>query len=132
MNFITQMAFRELHASWRRLIFFFLCVAIGVGGIVALRSLIQNVRVALTAEARTLTAGDVYIRSNQPFEAETRSLIRARLTELDDVETTETLDLTTMVRLSTSDSVLTKLVELRGVQPEFPFYGEFRLGGEKS
>lgn len=132
MNFITRMAFRELHASWRRLIFFFLCVAIGVGGIVALRSLIQNVRVALAAEARTLTAGDVYIRSDQPFEAETRSLIKARLTELGDVETTETLDLTTMVRLPTSDSVLTKLVELRGVQPEFPFYGEFRLGGEKS
>ena len=131
MNFVIRMAFRELHASWRRLIFFFLCVAVGVGGIVVLRSLIQNVRVALTAEARTLTAGDVYIRSDQPFESETRSRIEDRLTGLENVETTNTLDLTTMVRLSDADSVLTKLVELRGIQPKFPFYGEFRLGSER-
>jgi len=131
MNFVIRMAFRELHASWRRLIFFFLCVAVGVGGIVVLRSLIQNVRVALTAEARTLTAGDVYIRSDQPFESETRSKVEDRLTELGNVETTNTLDLTTMVRLSDADSILTRLVELRGIQPEFPFYGEFTLGGKR-
>ena len=35
---------RELRAAWRRLLFFFLCVAIGVGAIAALRSVIQNVR----------------------------------------------------------------------------------------
>ena len=35
---------RELRASWRRLLFFFICVAIGVGAIVALRSIIQSVR----------------------------------------------------------------------------------------
>ena len=34
--------------SWRRLLFFFLCIAIGVGAIVALRSVIQNVRGVLT------------------------------------------------------------------------------------
>ena len=36
--FVLRMAGRELRASWRRLVFFFVCVAVGVGAIVALRS----------------------------------------------------------------------------------------------
>ena len=47
-----QMARRELRASWRRLLFFFLCIGIGVGTIVALRSMIQNVNRAVAGEAR--------------------------------------------------------------------------------
>ena len=76
MGFIFRMAVRELRSSWRRLAFFFICVAIGVGSIVALRSLIQNVRVALTAEARTLTAGDVYLRTDRPWTEETLTAVR--------------------------------------------------------
>ena len=128
MAFVLRMALRELRASWRRLMFFFLCVAVGVGGIVALRSLIQNVRVALTAEARTLTGGDVYVRTDQPLAPDTRAAIDARLAELGGVERTETIDTTTMVRLLDEESIRTKVVELRGVQPEFPFYGQFELG----
>ena len=44
MGFVLRMVGREARASWRRLLFFFLCVAVGVGAIVALRSVIQSVR----------------------------------------------------------------------------------------
>jgi predicted lysophospholipase L1 biosynthesis ABC-type transport system permease subunit len=50
MRFVLRMTVRELRASWRRLLFFFVCVAIGVGAIVALRSVIQNVRANLVRE----------------------------------------------------------------------------------
>ena len=42
MRFVALMAVRELRASWRRLAFFFVCIAIGVGAIVSLRSVIQH------------------------------------------------------------------------------------------
>ena len=128
MTFILHMVARELRSSWRRLAFFFLCVAVGVGAIVALRSLIQNVRVALTAEARTLTAGDIYLRTDQPWADEVRQIIDRRLSGLEGVARTETVDTTTMVRPAGEASVRTKVVELRGVQPDFPFYGRFTLG----
>ena len=131
MRFVLRMAFRELRSSWRRLAFFFICVAIGVGAIVALRSLIQNVRAALTAEARTLTAGDVYLRSDQPWTGEILQVLERRLEGVAGVEQTETLDTTTMVRLTDEESTRTKVVELRGVQAEFPFYGEFALGSDQ-
>ena len=50
MMFTLRMVWRELRAAWGRLLFFFLCVAIGVGAIAALRSVIQNVREALVRD----------------------------------------------------------------------------------
>ena len=44
MMFVLRMAVRETRASWRRLLFFFVCIAVGVAAIVALRSVIQSVR----------------------------------------------------------------------------------------
>lgn len=127
MFFILRMALRELRASWRRLVFFFICVAVGVGAIVALRSLVQNVRTALAAEARSLTAGDVYIRSDQRWSNETRAQIDARVSEVEGVEQTETLDIVTMARVAANTGTRTKVVEVRGVQEAFPFYGRFDL-----
>ena len=59
------MAVREMRASWQRLLFFFVCIAIGVGAIVAIRSVIQSVRNTLTGEARSLMNADAIITSNQ-------------------------------------------------------------------
>ena len=128
MAFVLRMTLRELRASWRRLAFFFLCVAVGVGGIVALRSLIQNVRFALAAEARTLTAGDVSVRSDRAWTDDVRAVIEEELAALPGSASTETIDTTTMVHLVDEASTRTKVVELRGVQREFPFYGQFELG----
>ena len=55
MSFVVRMALREIRASWHRLLFFFICIAIGVMAIVVIRSVIQSVRNGLTREARTLT-----------------------------------------------------------------------------
>ena len=132
MQFILRMAARELRSSWRRLAFFFLCVAVGVGAIVALRSLIQNVRIALAAEARSLTGGDVYLFTDQPWPDKVRGIIDARLAEVPGIMRTETVDTMTMVHLPDERSARTKLVELRGVQDAFPFYGHFQLGGGQS
>ena len=48
MRFSLRMAWREMRASWARLLFFFICVALGVAAIVVIRSVVQNVRMTLT------------------------------------------------------------------------------------
>ena len=75
MTFVLRMAGRELRASWRRLAFFFMCVAVGVGAIVALRSVIQSVGVTMTAETRALTAADILIATEQPWSDDALALI---------------------------------------------------------
>ena len=70
MRFVINLAWREMRASWRRLLFFFICIAIGVCSIVALRSLVQNVKAALGHEARSLLTADVQASSGSPWNAE--------------------------------------------------------------
>ena len=70
MRFVLVMAGREMRASWRRLVFFFLCIALGVGAIVTLRSVIQSVRQVFAGEARALIGADLVVSSSRPIDGE--------------------------------------------------------------
>jgi len=78
VRFVLRMAVRETRAAWRRLVFFFLCVALGVGTIVALRSVIQSARGSLVREARSLLAADVAIQTTRPWTEALRAAIDRR------------------------------------------------------
>ncbi len=128
MTFVLLMAWREIRASWRRLIFFFVCVAIGVGAIVALRSMIQTVRNGLTRESRALIAADVAIGTNRPWTPEVRADLEKRFATAPITARQETIELATMVRPPDGKgSPVARMVELRGVQAGFPFYGKVLL-----
>ena len=79
MRFVAAMAVRELRASWRRLLFFFLCIALGVGAIVTLRSVIQSVRQVFAGEARALLGADLVVSSTPRIEGEVARKVAARL-----------------------------------------------------
>ncbi len=124
MSFVVLMAAREIRASWRRLLFFFVCVAIGVGAIVALRSMIQTIRNGLAREARALIAGDVVIGTNRAWTPELRAAIDRRLAQAPVTARQEAVEVASMVRPEEGKgAAAAKMVELRGVQRGFPFYG---------
>ena len=127
MTFILRMVVREMRASWKRLVFFFVCIAVGVAAIVALRSVIQSVRTALTAEAKILTGADVLIRTRQPWTEEGRDIIDRALAGETVLAQVETIEATTMVRPADDSKIVAKVVELRAVQAGFPLYGEVAL-----
>ena len=126
MIFILRMSLREFRASWRRLLFFFLCVAIGVGAIVALRSIIQSLRQGLTREARTMIASDVIVQTNRPWTPEVRAKVDAILADAPILAETESIETPTMVRAEQGTAVA-RMVELRAVEAAFPFYGTLAL-----
>ena len=125
--FVLRMAGRELRASWRRLVFFFVCVAVGVGAIVALRSLIQSVGATMTAETRALTAADILITSGQPWSDEVLAIIDATLAGEPELARTSSVEIASMARPADEPKAIARVVELRGVQAAFPFYGKFVL-----
>ena len=130
MKFIIQMARREIRASWRRLVFFFACIAIGVGGIVAGRSMLQNAHVAIAAEARTLLTADVQVDSGRRWEPEVLEAID-RVSKPVVGGRTETIESPTMLRPADSTHEGAMMVELKGVDSGFPLIGDFKLvGGE--
>jgi putative ABC transport system permease protein len=126
VTFVLKMLVRELRSSWRRLLFFFVCVAIGVGAIVAIRSVIQSVRTGLMSEARSIIASDVLISTNRPWTSEVLSALGQRLATDEVLDRMDAIETATMVRAE-GGADAARMVELRGVPPKFPFYGRVVL-----
>jgi putative ABC transport system permease protein len=131
MKFVLGMAVRETRASWQRLIFFFVCIAVGVAAIVALRSVIRSVRDVLGGEARSLIAADVLISTTRDWTPEARSTIDRRLAAAGATARTETIETPTMVRPADSSRVAARMVELKAIQGGFPLYGSLTLEGDQ-
>jgi putative ABC transport system permease protein len=127
MNFVLRMAVRETRSSWRRLLFFFVCIAVGVAAIVAMRSVIQSVREVFGREARTLIAADVLISTTREWTPEARATIDRRLTEAGATGRAETIETPTMVRPADRSKTAARMSELRAIGPEFPLYGTLTL-----
>ncbi len=116
-----------MRSSWRRLLFFFICIAIGVGAIVALRSMIQNVNSAVSGEARSLLTADVRIDSDRPWKPETLAVIDRIAQPPLVVARVETIESATMLRPADPQHEGALMVELKGIEPPFPLAGDFRL-----
>ncbi len=127
MSFILNMARREIRSSWKRLLFFFLCIGIGVGSIVALRSMIQNLNRVVTGEARELMTADAQAEASREWSPETLAAIN-RIAQSPLVEArAETIEAATMARPSDETHEGALMVELKAIAPPFPLYGDFRL-----
>ena len=127
MRFVLLTSLRETRSAWKRLVFFFVCIAIGVGAIVALRSVIQSVRGILSSEARTLMAADILLWTDRPWQQGTTERIAARVAGIPGSSRIESIEMPTMARPVDESAGITKVVELRAVQRGFPFYGNLTL-----
>jgi putative ABC transport system permease protein len=128
VKFVLLMAGREVRASWRRLLFFFVCVAVGVGAIVALRSIIQSVRTGLSREARTIVGGDVAISTNRPMADDLRASLERAIAAAPVAARVDSISTPTMARPESGEgAAAAKMVELRGVGAAFPLYGTLTL-----
>jgi putative ABC transport system permease protein len=127
--FIVRMAWRELRWAWRRLLFFFLCLSIGVAAIVTLRSVVQGVRAGLHAEARTLLGADLALSTGRPWEPDAQSLIGRIVAPYPVAARVNQVDTLTMIRPADPGKAVSRLVELQGVGREYPLYGSLELEG---
>ena len=132
MKFIFNLTRREFRSSWRRLLFFFLCIALGVGSVVALRSLIQNLTRAVGTDARALLTADLEVSSTNDFSP-------ADVTKVEEVIKTsqiidgrnETISAAVMARPADAANLSVKFIELKGIEPPFPLVGNFTLSDGK-
>jgi len=124
--FVLRMAARETRASWKRLLFFFLCIAVGVAAIVTLRSVIESVRGVFGKEAKALVSADVLVSTNSEWPPEARRTIERRFREHGARQWTESVETPTMARPA-DERAVARTVELRAVQRAFPLYGTVGL-----
>lgn len=128
MQFILNLTFREIRSSWRRLLFFFLCIALGVGSVVALRSLIQNLTAAVGTDARALMTADVEVSSSNEFSPDQLAKIEEVINVFGIVDgRDEALTTTAMAVPVDPQKPGLRMVELKGIGTSFPLVGGFGL-----
>jgi putative ABC transport system permease protein len=126
MKFILQMSWREMRSSWRRLLFFFVSIGIGVAAIITVRSMIHNVDAGAAVEAKAFMGADVQISSDRAWTKEQLSVIDSIAGPLVKART-ETVESLSMVRPTDIFHMTVTPVQLKGIEPGFPFYGDFEL-----
>ena len=121
------MAWRETRASWHRFVFFFFCIAIGVGAVVGVGLFAANVENAIFHDARSLLGGDLEISSRRLMSEEGRRVLDSLKTR--EITVSYVTELAAMAavldpKAEQSDKALaTQLVELKAVEASYPLYG---------
>ncbi len=127
MKFVLTMALRETRAYWKRLLFYFICVVIGVAAIITLRSAIRNFYQVMAGDARTILTADIAIDSNRPWSPGTLAAIDVFAKSPPVVDRTETIEAPTMLRPADPKHQGAIMVDLKAVERGFPFYGQITL-----
>jgi putative ABC transport system permease protein len=119
MNFILKMAWRDTRASRRRLLLFSLAIVLGVAALVAVGSLRDNLRLAIEEQTKSLLGADLTVNSRSEFPAEVTQHF-AGLGE----ERAREISFNSMLAVPRTDGP-TRLVQVRAIEGNFPFYGDF-------
>ena len=119
MNFIFKMAWRDTRASRRRLLLFSLAIVLGVAALVAVGSLRDNLRLAIEVQTKSLLGADLTVNSRSEFPADVAQYF-AGLGE----ERAREISFNSMLIMPPAGGP-TRLVQVRAIEGNFPFYGDF-------
>ncbi len=122
--FLRQLT-RESRGARGRLAFFALCLAAGVAGVVAVAGFSSSLREALASEARRLLAGDLRIEGLRALPEPAEALLAAE----PGLRVARVWEMPTVVAAppDSAGAGRSRLVELRAVEGDFPFYGALEL-----
>lgn len=110
------MAWRDSRRNRSRLLLFISSIILGIAALVATFSLGDNVRKDIDKQAQTLVGADLVIESNKPINKNIRPL----LDSLGD-QRSEERTFASMIYFTKSQG--TRLVQVRALQGDFPYYG---------
>ncbi|RXK55759.1 FtsX-like permease family protein [Oleiharenicola lentus] len=119
MNFILKMAWRDTRASRRRLLLFSLAIVLGVAALVAVGSVRDNLRLAIEQQTKSLLGADLTVNSRTEFPEDAAKHF-ATLGE----DRAREISFNSML-IVPREGGPTRLVQVRAIEGEFPFYGDF-------
>lgn len=123
-GFVLRMAWREARAARRRLALLTASVMAGVGALVAVNSFTDNLTVSVAEQAQALLGADLAISGRKPVsevKAAQRLVDSLRSIGGDSVAVASSVNFAAMAYLPKSGGA--RLVQLRSVEPGWPFYG---------
>src|SRR4051812_35619956 len=119
MTFILKMAWRDSRASRRRLLMFSLSVVLGIAALVAIGSLGANLERGIDDQAKGLLGADLIIIGRSPLSEAAQKRVAPLATDI-----AREMSFSSMMAFPTAKN-LTRLVNVRATEGNFPFYGDF-------
>ena len=119
--FWFKLAFRKLLNNRRFSIFFIFNLALGLAGFIALDSFKVSLDNHLGQNSKAILGADVALTSYVPFEENTLNVLEEKLPQ--NTLSTRKITLFTMVAAKN----ISRLVQITGVEDEYPFYGKMIL-----
>ena len=116
---VWRMAWRDSRTSRKRLGLALSSITVGIAALVAITSFDANVRTVIQNQAKSLLGADLVLHGRQPFAPETEAMIE-RLDSLGGEQSRE-VSCSSMAYFPTSGD--TRLVHVRALNGDFPFYG---------
>jgi putative ABC transport system permease protein len=114
---LAQMAWRDSRRNRSRLFLFVSSIVLGIAALVAIYSLSHNMRQEIREQAASLIGADLELSSNRPFSPEAQKLADS----LGD-RRSEQQSFLSMVLFPRNNG--TRLVQVRALEGEYPYYGE--------
>ena len=117
---LAGLTWRESRSARRRLLLYMSAISLGVAALVAIDSFAENVTRSIREQSRGLLGGDIAFTSRRPITQEQRAI-------LDSVQKKTKAEYARVVTFPSMALVQrtgkTRLVQVRAVSPNFPFYG---------
>ncbi|MBX2891133.1 MAG: FtsX-like permease family protein [Saprospiraceae bacterium] len=125
MSFILKMAWRDSRRNRARLLLFISAITVGIAALTAVRSFSVNLTADIDREAKTLLGADLLLDANQPA---TDSILWKF--KMPGSEMAQVTNFMSMVRFPKNGG--TRLSQIRALEGEYPFYGEWKSSPENS
>ena len=117
---LISLTWRESRGARRRLLLYMSAISLGVAALVAIDSFAENVTRSIREQSRSLLGGDIAFSSRRPFTTAQKAIL----------DTVQMRSKAQFARVTTFPSMglvqrsgRTRLVQVRAVSPNFPFYG---------
>jgi putative ABC transport system permease protein len=121
-SFVLRLALREGRSALRRIGVFAGSIALGVGALVTIHGFREDMSAALEDEAETLLGADVRVGSNQPFPESVTGFVAAL-----GQERKRSSSVTTVISMVMAPRTeVVRLLQVRGIEGAYPFYGTVR------
>ena len=122
---LSKMAWRDGKASGRKLILFMASIVLGIAAVVSIQSFGENLKDNIALQSKAMMGADYKIDMDNPPTEEVLSIIDS----LGGAKARE-IGFTSMAAFPGNPG--TKLVQVRGIEGEFPFYGKLETVPEEA
>jgi putative ABC transport system permease protein len=129
-NQLIALMLAESRGAWKRMFFFILCIAVGVGAVMTVKSFSNMVQETIQGQSKGLLAADIVIKGswkqgeddityqNKILPLGTQFLFLKELHGMAQFKNPDSPE--------KSGSIITELKSIPLIGPQYPFYGEFR------